>query len=60
MVKVSLLQIIITYMERIRKTSNNKYVGSVETVFLTIDGFGGMIGEKWGELWNYLTFIEGE
>jgi hypothetical protein len=47
-------------MERIRKTSNNKYVGSVETVFLTIGGFGGMIGEKWGETWNYLTFIEGE
>ncbi len=47
-------------MDRIRKTSNNKYVGSVETVFLTIGGYGGMIGEKWGELWNYLTFIEGE
>jgi len=47
-------------MDRLRKISNNKYVGSVETVFLTIGGFSGMIGEKWGELWNYLTFIEGE
>jgi hypothetical protein len=45
--KVSLLQIIITYMERIRKTSNNKYVGSMETVFPTIGEYGGMIGEKW-------------
>jgi hypothetical protein len=34
-------------MERIGKTSNNKYVGSVETVFLPLGGFGGMIGEKW-------------
>jgi len=34
-------------MERIGKISNNKYVGSVETAFLTIGGYGGMIGEKW-------------
>jgi hypothetical protein len=47
-------------MERIGKTSNNKYVGSVETVFLTISGFGGMFEEKCGEMWNYMTFIEGE
>jgi len=34
-------------MERIKKTSNNKYVGSVGTVFITIGGYGGMVGEKW-------------
>jgi len=34
-------------MERIRKTSNNNYVRTVETMFLTVGEFGGIIGEKW-------------
>jgi hypothetical protein len=34
-------------MERIGIISNNRCVRSVETMFLTIGGFGGMVGEKW-------------